>query len=66
MVLEGELVVKVHAKNVEVGTSSDRNHREEQVTMGMAYSPLSTYNKSLSFVRIQYHAPVIAPLLNPS
>ena len=34
MVYEGELTVKLHAKDVEVGTSSDRNVRQDQVTMG--------------------------------
>ena len=66
MVFEGELAVKLHAKNVEVGTSSDRNPRQDQVTMGRTHSPGSTHHQSLNFVRIQYHAPVIAPLLNSS
>ena len=34
IVFEGELAVKLHAKDVEVGTSSDRNSRQDQVTMG--------------------------------
>ena len=42
MVFEGELAVKLHAKVVEVETSSDRNPRQDQVTMGMANSPGST------------------------
>ena len=66
MVFEGELAVKHHAKAVEVGTSSDRNHRQDQVIMGRVHSSGSTNNKILSFVRIRYHAPLIAPLLNPS
>ena len=33
MVFEGELAVKLHVKDVEVGTSSDRNPRQGQVTM---------------------------------
>ena len=65
-VFEGEHAVKLHAKNVEVGISSDRIPRQDQVTMGMAHSPGSTNDQSLSFLIIQYHAPVIAPLLNPS
>ena len=66
MVFESELAVKLHAKDVEVGTSSDRNPKQDQITMGRADSPGSTNHKSLSFVRIQYHAPVITLLLNPS
>ena len=34
MVFEGELAVKLHAEEVEVCTSSERNHREERVAMG--------------------------------
>ena len=34
MVFEGELAVKLYAKDVEVGTSSDRNPRQDQVTTG--------------------------------
>ena len=30
MVLEGELAVKLHAMDVEVGTSPDRNQRQDQ------------------------------------
>ena len=52
MLFKVELVVKLYAKDVEVLTSED--------------SPGSTSDKILSFVRIQYHAPVIAPLLNHS
>ena len=33
MVFEGELAVKLHAKYVEVRTSSDRNIRHDKVTM---------------------------------
>ena len=36
MVFEGELSVKLHAKEVEFGTSSDRNPGQDQVTMGRA------------------------------
>ena len=32
---------------------------------GFTCCPGSTNDQSLSFVRIQYHAPVITPLLNP-
>ena len=39
MVFEGELAVKLHAKDVKVGTSWDRNPRQDQVTMGSAYGP---------------------------
>ena len=39
MVFEGELAVELHAKDVEVGTCSDRNSRQNQVTMGRAHSP---------------------------
>ena len=66
MVFEGVLVANFHAKDVEVWTSSDRNPRQDKVTMGRAHRPGSTNNCSLSFVRIQYHAPVIAPLPNPN
>ena len=65
MDFESELAVKLHAKDVEVGTSSDNNPRQDQVTMGRVHSPGSTNDLSLSFVRIKYHAQVIAPLLNP-
>ena len=34
MVLEGELAAKLHAKDVKVGTSSDRIPIEEKVTNG--------------------------------
>ena len=69
MVFVGELAVKLHTKNVDVGTSLDRNPRQDQVTIGNAQSHGATNDKthySFSFVRIQYHAPVIVPLLNPS
>ena len=42
MVFEGEVAVKLHAKDVEVGISSNKNPRQEQVTIGMAHSPGST------------------------
>ena len=42
MIFEGELPVKLHAKDVEVGTGSDRNPRKDQVTMGRAHNPGST------------------------
>ena len=34
VVFEGELAVKLHTSNVEVGTSANGNHRQDQVTMG--------------------------------
>ena len=42
MVFESELTVKLHAKDIEVGTSSDRNPRQDQVTMGRVDSNGST------------------------
>ena len=42
MVFEGEPAVKLHAKNVRVGTSANGNHSQDQVTMGRVYSPEST------------------------
>ena len=42
MVFEGELAVKLQAKDVKVGTSSDRNPRQDQVTMGRFRSAEST------------------------
>ena len=41
MVFEGELAVKLHAKDVEVLTSLDRNSRQNQVTMGPAWGGLT-------------------------
>ena len=38
MVFDGEPAVKLHAKNIEVGTSANGNPREEQVTMGRVHS----------------------------
>ena len=58
--------VKLHANDVEVGTSPDRNEILDQVSMGRARSHGSTNDSCRSFVRIQYHAPVISQLLNPS
>ena len=67
MVFEGgELAVKLQAKDVEVGTSLNGNTRKDQVTIGIFHSPGSTNNYTFGFVMIQYRAPVIAPLLNPS
>ena len=66
MVFEGEPAVKLHAKNVKVGTSANTNPKQDDFTMGRVDSPGSTNRLSLCFVRIQYHAPVISPLLNPS
>ena len=59
MIFKGELAVKLHAKHVKVGTSSDRNSRQNQVTVGRVHSPESTNDKCFSFVRIQYRAPTI-------
>ena len=109
MVFEGDLAIKLQAKDVEAVTSSDRNIRQDQVTKGMYHSPGSTndtvrtvihpigdlvlsdvsirashrldilgvklsrhpwrhshHSPGLIFPGIQYHAPVIAPLLNSS
>ena len=66
MVFEGEIAVKRHPKNVKVGTSTNGNPRQDQVTIESVDSPRFANHWSLSFVRIQYHAPVMAPLLNPS
>ena len=62
MVFECEL----HARDLEVGTSWDRNPGQDRVTFGRVHRPGSTNDCMPSLVRIQYHAPVIAPLLNPS
>ena len=66
MVFEGDLAVKLFAMDVEVRTSADIYPKQDKVTIGRVHSPLSTNDKSLSFIIIQYHAPVIALLLNPS
>ena len=58
MVFKCEFAVKLHAKDVKVWISSDRNPRKDQVTKGRVHSPGSTNDKRLSFV--------IVPLLNPS
>ena len=42
MVFGGESAVKLHAKNVKVGTSANGNHRLDQVTMGRVDTPGST------------------------
>ena len=42
MVFEGEPPVKLHTKNVEVGTSANGNPRQDQVTMGRVHSRGST------------------------
>ena len=42
MVIKWELAVKLYAKDVEVGTSSDKKPRQYQVTMGSLHSPGST------------------------
>ena len=41
MVFECELAVKPHANDMEVGTNSDRNPRQDQVTMERVRSPES-------------------------
>ena len=56
--------IKLHAKNVKVGTCTNRNARQDQVTVGRGDNPASTHQYCLSFVNIQHHAPVIAPQLN--
>ena len=60
MVFEGKPVVKLQAKNVKVGTSSNGNPRQDQVTMGKVDSPASAKRKSLLWLgasqwRIYYH-----------
>ena len=45
---ECELAVELRALDVEVGTSSDRNPRQDHVTMGRAHSSGSTNDYSLS------------------
>ena len=66
MVFEGEPAVKLHAKNVEVGTSANGNPRQDQVTMGRVDSHLLT-TKALVLLgfSIIHHA-VIAPIRNLS
>ena len=66
MVFEGDLTVKLHANDYEVGANSDRSHEQDQVTIGRVHSPESPNDESLCFFRIQYHEVVIAPLLNNS
>ena len=52
MVFEGELAVKLDAKNVEVGTTANGNSIQDHVTMERLLSPGSTNHQSLSFVNI--------------
>ena len=52
MVFEAELAVKLHAKDVEVETSSDRNPREDQVTMGRVHSPFNLRTLSVGTFKI--------------
>ena len=40
-VFEGDPAVKLHAKNIEVGTSANGNNRQDLVTMGRVHSPES-------------------------
>ena len=42
-----KLTVKLHAKDVDDGTSSDKNPGQDQVTMGRVHSPGSTTTKAL-------------------
>ena len=42
MVFKFEPAVKLHAKNVKVGTGANGNPRQDQVTMGRVDSPGST------------------------
>ena len=46
MVFKGELAVKLHTKDVEFETRSDRNPRQNQVTMGRVHSPGSLTTKA--------------------
>ena len=39
MVFKGEFAVKLHAKDVEVGTSTNGNPRLDKVTMGSVHCP---------------------------
>ena len=67
MVFEGELAGKLHAKDDEVRTSANGIPRQNRSKWGGSTVLDLLYNdKSHSFVRIQCHAPMIAPLLNPS
>ena len=61
MVFEGVPAVKLHTKNVEVGTSANGNLRQDKSPWGgFTFLDLLT-SKALCFVRIQYHAPVMQP-----
>ena len=65
-IFEGEPAVKLHAKNIEVGTSANETPDKTKSPWG-GFTVLDLLTiKAFRFVRIQYHAPVIAPLLNPS
>ena len=44
MVFKGEPAVKLHAKNVKVGTSVNWNPRYDQITMGRVDSPGTTHD----------------------
>ena len=44
MVYEGELAVKLHAKDVGVGTCANGNPKQNQVTMGRDHSLGTTKN----------------------
>ena len=70
MIFKGVLAVRLHDEDVEVRTSSDRNPREDQITMGRVHSPRSSVrNKTYALVLLGFsimHHAVIAPVLNPS
>ena len=67
MIFEGEFAGKLHAKDDEVRTSANGIPRQDQSPWGgFTVLDLLYNDKSHSFVRIQCHASMIAPLLNPS
>ena len=51
MVIEGEINVKIHAKDAEVGLCANGNPRQDQVTMGRVHSPGSTNNYPIKIFR---------------
>ena len=64
MAFKCTLAVQLHTKEVVVGTSMNGKPQTRPSHMGRVDSPVRATNQSLGFVRIQYHAPVIAVLLN--
>ena len=42
MVFEGEPAAKLHAKNIEIGSSANGNSTQDQVTMERIHTPGST------------------------